>query len=353
MTVMRVGIIGCGTVSEIHISHLRRIDGIEIAGVCDPDRDRAQRVADRFQIRHVYQSASNMLADRRPKVVHILTPPRSHKALSVQAMEAGCHVLVEKPMAVSVEEADAMIAASRSSKVTLGVCHNNLFEPAVMEAAELVASGAIGNVITVETFWRLWRAGSPDRFHTTEWIYELPGGIFHEVAPHSVYLHRQFLNTLQVVSAFSKKTGSDLPSPSDELRVLFEGESGLGSLSVSISAKPYLRFLKIYGTEMTIHVDLNNNTSVNLRRDGIEKFSKALVNVDQIVQLFSKTIGNTVKTLLGRRRVGHEVLIGKFYKSLFEGTKPPVTGEDGREVVGLLERIWSELDRTSPMWRQR
>lgn len=350
---MRVGIIGCGAVCEVHLPHIRRIQGTEIVGVCDVDKERARRIADRFEIRHVYERVPNLLEDRRPEVVHILTPPDTHKELSIQAMQSGCHVLVEKPMALTVKEVDDMIAASQTYQVALGVCHNNLFDPAVMEAKEIVADGAIGTVIGVESFWRLWRAGNPDRYRTTSWIYQLPGGLYNEVVPHSVYLHREFLKTLKVVSAFCKKTGSDLPTPSDELRVLLEGDSGLGSLSISTSANPYLRFLNIYGTEMTIHVDLNNNTPVILRRSGIERFSKALVNIDHMFQLLSKTVTNTVQTLRGRRTVGHGVLIEKFYKSLDNGTKPPVTGEDGRAVVGVLEEIWAELDRTCPTWRRR
>ena len=341
---MRVGIIGCGVVSEGHIHHIRRITGVEIVGVCDTDKERAQEISHRFGIRHIYRDAVDMLKERVPDVVHILTPPDTHKELSIQAMEAGCHVLVEKPMALNVKEADEMIAASRHHRVTLGICHNHLFDPAVLEAKELVARGAIGRVIAVEIFWMPYLAGN--RYRTTQWIYELPGGIFHEVAPHPVYLQMEFLKTLRVVSALSKKTGSDLPTPSDELRVLFDGESGQGSLSISVCANPYLVFLNIYGTDMSIHVDIINNTLVKFKRSGLGKISKALVNIDHSLQLLSKTITNTIGTLQGRRTLGHGILIEKFYESLRKGTDPPVTGEDGRAAVAVLDQIWAKLGLT-------
>ncbi len=341
---MRVGIIGCGMMSEGHIHHIRRITGVEIVGVCDTDKERAQEISHRFGIRHIYRDAVDMLKERHPDVVHILTPPDTHKELSIQAMEAGCHVLVEKPMALNVKEADEMIAASRHYRVTLGICHNHLFDPAVLEAKELVARGAIGRVIAVETFWMPYLAGN--RYRTTQWIYELPGGIFHEVAPHPVYLQMEFLKTLRVVSALSKKTGSDLPTPSDELRVLLDGESGQGSLSISVCANPYLVFLNIYGTDMSIHVDIINNTLVKFKRSGLGKISKALVNIDHSLQLLSKTITNTIGTLQGRRTPGHAILIEKFYESLRKGTDPPVTGEDGRAAVAVLDQIWAKLGLT-------
>ncbi|MDV2495080.1 MAG: Gfo/Idh/MocA family oxidoreductase [bacterium] len=341
---MRVGIIGCGVVSEGHIHHIRRITGVEIVGVCDTDKERAQEISHRFGIRHIYRDAVDMLKERVPDVVHILTPPDTHKELSIQAMEAGCHVLVEKPMALNVKEADEMIAASRHHRVTLGICHNHLFDPAVLEAKELVARGAIGRVIAVETFWMPYLAGN--RYRTTQWIYELPGGIFHEVAPHPVYLLMEFLKTSRVVSALSKKTGSDLPTTSDELRVLFDGESGQGSLSISLCANPYLVFLNIYGTDMSIRVDIINNTLVKFKRSGLGKISKALVNIDHSLQLLSKTITNTIGTLQGRRTLGHGILIEKFYESLRKGTDPPVTGEDGRAAVAVLDQIWAKLGLT-------
>ncbi len=121
-----------------------------------------------------------------------------------------------------------------------------------MEAKKLIVQGAIGRGISVKIFWRIWRAGKSDRYRTTRWIYELPGGVFHEVASHPVYLEMEFLKTLTAASVISKKAGSDLPAPSDELRVLLNGELGLGYVSISISVNPYIRFLNIYGTDMTI-----------------------------------------------------------------------------------------------------
>ena len=69
---MRVGIIGCGKASEAHFHHIRRITGVEIVGVCDTDKERAQEISHRFGIRHIYRDAGDMLKERHPDVVHIL-----------------------------------------------------------------------------------------------------------------------------------------------------------------------------------------------------------------------------------------------------------------------------------------
>ncbi|MDA2912229.1 hypothetical protein MYX04_15025, partial [Nitrospiraceae bacterium AH_259_D15_M11_P09] len=111
--------------------------------------------------------------------------------------------------------------------------------------------------------------------------------------------------------------------------------------TISTSIVPKHRFLRIYGTEMSVHIDLATNTLIRFRTSGIAKVSKALVNLDHGLQLLSETITKTIATLLGRGRHGHAVLIERFYESLRQGIDPPVTGEDGRAVVAVLDHIWS------------
>lgn len=85
---MRVGIIGCGRVAQTHIPHILRLEGVEIVGVCDTVEERAREIAHQFGIRQVYQDVPSILMESHPDVVHVLTPPQSHKDISVQAMEA-------------------------------------------------------------------------------------------------------------------------------------------------------------------------------------------------------------------------------------------------------------------------
>src|SRR5262245_34208908 len=131
---MKVGIVGCGQIAAVHIPYVRSHPGTAIVGVCDPSESRARETAARFAIRNVCRSLDELLDVHRPELVHIVTPPQTHAALAIQAMEAGCHVLVEKPMAVNLEEAQAMEATARRRGVKLCVDHNHLFDPAVVQA---------------------------------------------------------------------------------------------------------------------------------------------------------------------------------------------------------------------------
>ncbi len=340
---VRVGIIGCGRIAQAHIRAILRLEGVEIVGVCDSVEERAREVAHQFGIRHVYRDVSSILKERHIDVVHVLTPPQSHKDVSIQAMEAGCHVLVEKPMALDVKEADEMIAASQRHGVTLCVCHNQLYEPVVTQARELVAQGTIGKVVAVEIFWGTLHSRLIRQYRNTQWLRDLPGGIFQEIGPHILYLQMEFLKNLRVVSAVARSMGNILPGD-DELRVLFEGGSGLGSLSFSVNTKPFLKYLNIYGTESTIRIDLTNSTLVTFTsrpRWGSQ-------NIEQGLQLLAKAVGHRIRNRLGQRIPPHRVLIERFYESLLKRTAPPVTAEDGRAVVAVLDQIWAELNRTAP-----
>ncbi len=111
----------------------------------------AKNAATKFHVKNVYQDIDEMFSKEKLDVAVIVTPPATHSELAIRAMNYGCHVLIEKPMAVSVQEADAMIDAAKKNDVRLGVSWQNLFNPAVLKAKKLVDSGAIGDLLHVET----------------------------------------------------------------------------------------------------------------------------------------------------------------------------------------------------------
>src|SRR5580704_10263517 len=146
---LRVGLVGAGYVSKHHLRALKKLDYVDVAGICDSDLDRATKLAKEFDIRGVYRSLEDM-AQLQLDVVHILTPPSSHCALTVQALKKGCHVLVEKPMAPSAEECDQMMAVANETGRILSVSHSARMDPVVLEALRLVKEGKCGDVLAVD-----------------------------------------------------------------------------------------------------------------------------------------------------------------------------------------------------------
>src|SRR5262245_28277633 len=125
---MKVGIIGCGQIATIHIPYILAQPDARIVGLADASEGRARELAARFHISSVHSTLGDLLEAEHPDVVHILTPPQTHAGLAIEAMEAGCHVLVEKPMAASLKEAEAMEAVAQRHGVKLCVDHNHLFD---------------------------------------------------------------------------------------------------------------------------------------------------------------------------------------------------------------------------------
>lgn len=338
---MKAAIIGCGTIAKAHLAPVARM-GVEVVGVCDLDEEHATSTAKAFGVDRTYRDAAELLHRLKPDVIHVLTPPQTHRDLAVQAMQAGSHVLVEKPMALDGDEADEMIEESLRSGRTLGVCHNLLFDHAVLEARQLARTGRLGSVAAMEII-QTPAEGERERCLRTGWIQSLPGGAAHELLPHLVYLLREFLGPLRVVSAVSR-TDLGPRSPSLDFRAMLEGESGLGSAAISFSAGPRQNRVRIYGSEMTLDVSLPDHLLVKIRPVSFRRHARrALPNLDVGLQVLRRTFALALAELGHSWDRGHSELIRTFYEAVGDRRPPAVTAEDGRAVVSVLDQLWEAL----------
>jgi predicted dehydrogenase/nucleoside-diphosphate-sugar epimerase len=344
---MRVAIVGCGNISRAHISAIQEIAGLEIGAVCDRDEWRAREIANLAGGAKAYGDLATLLQEECPDAVHILTPPQTHAELAIQAMQAGCHVLVEKPMAVSLQQADSMIAAARENRVRLCTNHNYVFKPCVVKARRLVESGAIGQVVYVDSYYGLSGegssyAGAAGRSH---WARRLPGGAFTNFLPHLIYLQLAFLRQVDSVAGVTLASGGSAGGPATEMSILLQGPGVSGIMSISMRAKPYAKFVDIYGSKGIVHADLVREVCTVHKAIRLPRMlSKALYNLEDSVQLASGTATSTVKVALGRLKnmPGLRTLVSEFYASIQSDREPPVPGEDGRKMVEVLEMIWAK-----------
>ena len=350
---MKVGIVGAGQIATVHIPYVRSHPGAEVVALTDTDEGRARSMAARFGISNSCRTLAELL-EHRPDVVHIVTPPQTHASLAIQAMEAGAHVFVEKPMAVNLEEAEAMEAVARRRGVKLCVDHNHLFDPALVEAKALLAQGAIGELVSVETY-EGFSLGTPDNPYVqpgaaAHWVHRLPGGIFQNLAPHPAYLLLAFLDPPKTLHAVAQKTGRVPTSFADELRVLVSADNGLGCFMVSLSIQPFMKYVNLYATEGSIRVNLSTNSlTVARNRELPRALARGMLGVDEAAQLVQGTVANAYQ--VARRRLrpypGMGVLIREFYKSIEENRPAPVDGEAGREVVRVLDQVWEQIGRST------
>ena len=155
-SVLRVGIAGCGTAARIHLERLLALDGVEIAGCADPDLSAAGALADRASIgaRPTASQTSvpafgdhrELLRQTSPDALAIFTPHLSHYRLTMDALQSGCHVFVEKPLSTNAQEAADIVSLARGRDLMVGVGHQFRLCPSLIEARRRLKEGAIGRV---------------------------------------------------------------------------------------------------------------------------------------------------------------------------------------------------------------
>lgn len=343
---MKVGIVGCGKVAKgIHIPALLKVKGIEVTAVCDINEEEAKRTAKMFNIDKSYADLLDMLKRETLEMVDICTPPEMHAPMAIQAMEEGCHVLLEKPMASNVREADEILMASKRNGVKICVVHNYLFMPIAMEAVSLVERGELGDMIGTDIKFL-------DRFDNTlfwqkgHWCHSMPGGRFGENIVHPLYLTDKFINISNIVEVLCKKISNYDWVSIDELKVLLDGKDSIGTISMSGNSPRDVTTVDIYGTKMNLHLDFTSSIVIKYKPiKHTNLYSTAIDNMNIGFKRLAVIASLPLEKLRRRRymRSGHYYLIQKFIESIREDKKPPVTGEEGKKMMILQEKIFDRV----------
>jgi predicted dehydrogenase len=146
---LRIGIAGCGRAARAHLDPLLALDGVRVVGCADPDPEAARALAGRVAVEQAvpaFADLRDLLAQAAPEAVAIFTPHRSHYRLAMDALQAGCHVFIEKPLSTNVQEAVDIVGLARARDLKVGVGHQYRLRPSLAEARRLLADGAIGEV---------------------------------------------------------------------------------------------------------------------------------------------------------------------------------------------------------------
>lgn len=342
---MRTAIIGCGHMARVHIPYVSKIKDVELTAVCDSNEIRAKELAQKYN-KPYFIDTSRMLDEIRPDAVHILTPPQTHADITIKALKAGCHVLVEKPLCLTSQEVDAIYDSAEEAGCLVCVDHTHLWSPLVQKALQIIESGRCGKVANIQyvmgdDFLEAVKTGYG------RWALDLRGGVFCDLIPHPLYLIRAFLPHVKVASVRACGTGiKDL----HELWVNFTA-SGVGAnLWMSLSQRPLEHALRIYCTGGIIHLDLRNFYMTVVPNRGLPGPVARVVNtLSDSWQHGMSTIGNAFKFIFGRfdPKVGTAGAIKAFYQAVNEGKPSPVSKEEARAPVLLSEEIWNLLETTS------
>jgi predicted dehydrogenase/nucleoside-diphosphate-sugar epimerase len=339
----RVGLVGAGAIAEHHVAALRRVPGVELVGVTDLDAGRARAFAEKHGTRA--HASLEALREAGADVVHVLTPPDSHAAVALAALELGCDVLVEKPLATSVEDCERVRAAAERLGRRVSVNHSLLFDPNVVRALEVVRSGKLGRVVSVDIL--RGSAYPPYRGGPLPPQYRSAGYPFRDLGVHALYLFEAFLGPIQDVNALWESKGGDPNLAFDEWRALVRCREGVGQLQLSWNVKPMQSQIIVQGTRGVLRADLFLMFQARRAALPLPKPIERVVNAltDSIQPLIDVPAG-VLKFAAGAIKPYHGLhdLVAAFYASL-DGARPlPVTVREATSAVRWVEKVARAAD---------
>ncbi len=155
---LRVGIIGCGNIAEVHAKALSKMEEVRICGFADPITERAKRYQKLYgnSESHTYESLGKLIAHEKPDVIHLCTPHALHVPMAITALGQGIHVFMEKPPAVTTEQFEELCRAEHESQARLGICFQNRYNLTTGKANELIRDKNPGKLLGGRAFvtWR-------------------------------------------------------------------------------------------------------------------------------------------------------------------------------------------------------
>jgi predicted dehydrogenase len=353
---LRVAVVGCGKIADGHVEEIRKLDALaELVAVCDREIEMAQQLAVRHAVPAVYDDFDAMLARERLDVVHVATPPHAHLLLAKKAIDAGAHVLVEKPLTLRYADSRALVehAERAGKKVCIGYGYH--FEPPAETLRALIRDEALGEIVHLEAFYGYNLEGPfgaallGDKDH---WIHALPGKLLQNTLDHPISKITEFLPDERPVVVASggvrrrARFGDVRDDLVDEARIMIRGERVTAYVTFSAHARPVHHFLRVYGTMNTAHVDYNNRTCTLDVHGALPSARGRLVPAFQSAASYAREGVKNVSRFAGSRFnffVGFGELFRQFYGSVRDGAPLPISHRDILRTSWMLDEVFAQV----------
>jgi len=333
-----IGIIGSGAIAQVHADAYQEFPGsCEVRAVCDLYVDKAEALIEKKGLKNAkaYKEIDELISSRGIDAVSICLPPVSHAEVAVKALNAGKHVLVEKPMAASLAECDAMIAAAEKSGKILSPVAQNRFNTPNARVKTMIEEGAAGKVLyaSINSLW--WRGSNYyDIWWRGTWDGE-GGGCVTSHAVHHIDLLLWMLGKPDRVTAIITNVGHDNCECEDMGMAILEYPGKLVQLTASLVNHDEMQELIFQAERGRLSVPWATAAS------------KALPNgFPQENKEAKEAIQKRYESIPALAREGHPAQIANFLAAI-EGTQAlAITGRDGRAAMEMIMAIYkSSLTR--------
>ncbi len=330
-----------GAVFTEHLPALA-LPAVEVVAVSDINVEKGKQRADQLHCAF-YQDYHQMLAATRPDVAVIITPPILHASMTVDCLEAGCHVLVEKPMAIQVVEADAMIDAATRSQRLLSVIFQHRFRPEIRTAHKLLQEGLLGNIQRVDltAVWTRSYAYYAQAPWRATWAGE-GGGVLPAQGSHSLDALTHLAGLPIRMIAWTRRLLHDIEAE-DTAHAMVEWENGaVGSVHISSAEAEPLRTagtaadaperLKIVGTAGTLEIDRGALTVELFDTDMREYAAKSTTP-------FGSPASRRNPLILENGKGSHSEVYQSFHNAILHGDSSYGDGIQGRMALELANAM--------------
>jgi predicted dehydrogenase len=345
---MNVGLIGCGRIAHIHMNAYKAIKRSKVVAVSDVDINKAKSFAKLYKIDKVFSDYKKLFEIGDLDLVDICTPTATHEPLVCEAAKAGINVLVEKPLGRNSQECERIAEIAKKYGIKVCVSHNQLFYPYVRRLKAMVDSGDF-NLISFRTSHRENFEWLKSHGLAQPWnVSPEHGGILWEVGTHLAYLQLHFLKDIKEVYALGTKAKY---SVWDDFAVLLRTSSERwGIMEISWIAKEPEIVYEIVGSDgKRVQAFLPHGYIIERVQEAPANAAGVLRNfVTDLKRIYRKWMKFTVDQIK-RPQSGHFDLINAYIESIEKDLPPPVTGEDGRNAIRLLECIEESLNKNKPV----
>lgn len=351
----RIGIAGCGKVAHLHALAIADLQSVELVAAWSRTRVTATNFAAKYGIESC-ESISTMVADFSLDLVLVCTPHPFHRKPVVEAALAGANVLVEKALASTLSDCDAMIKACADAGVKLGVISQRRWYDPAIRVKKAIEDGKIGKPILGTVLLLGWRDQAyydADEWRGT-WAME-GGGVLVNQAPHPLDLFLWYMGDIdEVYGTWGNQNHPCIEVEDTAVAVVKFKNGALGNIVLSNSQKP--------GLYAKVHVHGDNGASVGVQPEGGAMFIAGSTGIEEPPVNDLWTVPGEESFLADWDAEERELFskidpttyyigcqIHEFLTALQENQKPAVTGEDGRKVVELFTAIYRSNRDNAPV----
>jgi predicted dehydrogenase len=330
---LHVALVGAGNIAGIHLTALRRVERVAVVGIFDANPARGAERAAEFAIPRVYPTWSDLLADPTVECVAVLLPHDLHEQYAVEALNAGKHVVCEKPLGQSVEECDRILAAAKRNQRKVFPVHNRVYDVSAERIKEILDGGLIGDVFLVQTNG----FEGPDTVGVRPWLGTKAGGggVLLAQAVHPAYMLRWFFGDVAKVACLfgDRKIVPMLHEDTAIATLKFvNGIVGEMTATFGIGPGPFDHQIAIFGREGFLHLSTNPG-------DGNREQPFALTAIAP--RIFGDKSPHRVELQASEGwETGFVRLWDDYARGILEGASTRVTGEDGRKAVQIIRAAY-------------